>query len=54
MALAISDFATALVLLLVVVNLRFDVLGGAWSVIELRPVPMGIVYGLLPGWVCFG
>jgi exopolysaccharide biosynthesis polyprenyl glycosylphosphotransferase len=48
-ALAISDFATALVLLLLVVNLRFDVLGGAWSVLEMRPVPMGIVYGLL--WV---
>ena len=48
-ALATSDFVTALLLLLIVVNLRFEVLGGAWSVVDMRPVPMGVVYGLL--WV---
>jgi len=48
-ALAISDFAAAFMLLVVVVSLRFDVLGGAWSVVELRPLPLGIIYGLL--WV---
>ncbi len=48
-ALVLSDFATAVALFLVVVNLRFDVLGGAWSVVDLRPVPMSVIYGLL--WV---
>ncbi len=48
-ALVLSDLVSAVILFLVVVGLRFEVLGGSWAVVQLRPFQVAIVYGLM--WV---
>ncbi len=48
-SIGLSDYVIAVVVFRVLVDLRFEIMGGDWSIVEFRPLQLAIVYGLL--WV---
>ena len=48
-ALMLSDGISAVLLFLVLVEFRFEVLDGVWTVGELRPIELAVAYGVM--WV---
>lgn len=48
-ALVVSDGLSAVFVFLVLTNVRFDVLGGTWSLGDVRPIELAIGYAVL--WV---